>query len=1030
MRSLSAFFIDRPVFACVLAILLMLAGGLAIPNLAVEQYPEVALPQIAIYGQYPGATAKDCDQRVTQIIEQQMKGLDNLLYMSSASDSHGNIEIYFTFATGTDSDIAQVQVQNRLQLAMPLLPEPVQRQGIQASKSVENNFMVVAFHAGQDGLKANDISDYVASSLVDPLSRVTGVGSVTLYGGQNAMRIWCDPEKMHRYALNPQDIVTAVQGQNALIAAGQIGAAPAPAGQQMHFAIDASTMLQTTEEFGQIALRTEETGAVLRLRDVARVELNEESFMGKSTFNGKDAVGLAFKLASGANVLETTRAIKEELGNLSRFFPAGLQVDYIEDHAPVVEQSIHAVVRTLCEAMVLVVMVMLFFLQSWRATIIPAMAVPVVLLGTFAILAVAGFTINTLTLFGMVLAIGLLVDDAIVVVENVERLMRDRGLRPREAALASMRQVSGALVAVGLVISAVFVPMAFMDGSVGVIYRQFSITLVAAMLLSVLVALILSPTLCAHILAMPEVTPRETFFARCNRRMDRWMRRHAIAVRAILGKSSPWAFGFLVLLCLCAIMYWRLPTAFLPDEDQGMLTVDVQLPSGATFERTAKVLAQIDNYFRTVEQGAVANVMTVEGWGLSGSGQSSGMVLLQFRDWSERRDGDSVFEVAERAQKHFDTLPEAEIFVMTPSAVLELGASSGFELELMDRAGAGHDALLRTKDWFLGKAAANGALADTRYSGLDDAEQYRFSVNNDLLGTLALDRNEVNSAIAAYWGGQYINDFSDKGRSKKVYLQAEPSFRASLNHLSLYHVRNAHGEMVPFPAFLRAESVLGSPRLTRYQGVPSVKIEGNAATGSSSGDAMKAVEAIAQDLPPGFGMAWTGLSLQEKMATGNMLNLFGISLICVFLCLAALYESWIIPLTILFVAPVGIFGSLASAWLLGLHNDVYFQLAMLTIVGLSAKNSILIVTFAKALQKEGRSLAQATVIATRQRLRPILMTSLCFVLGVTPLMFGSGAGSAAQHSLGVAVFAGMLATTILGIYYTPLFLVWISRITE
>lgn len=1027
---MGAFFINRPIFAWVIAIAIMLGGALCLRTLPIAQYPDVALPQISIFGQYPGASAKVVDQSVTQIIEQQMKGLDNLLYMRSSSDSFGNVDIYFTFAAGTDGDIAQVQVQNKLQQAMPQLPEAVQRQGLQVTKAVENSFMIIAFYTSDDSLGAGYVSDYVASKVLDSLSRVQGVGSTLLYGGKNAMRIWCDPEKMRQFSLNPQDITAAVRAQNAQVTGGQVGAAPALPGQEVNFTVNASSRLETVEEFAAIRLRVEPDGSVLRLKDVARIELNEENFLGQSWFDGHEGVGVALKLASGANVLETTRAVKKELESLSRFFPQGLEYAYADDRAPIVEKSINAVVRTLIEAVILVVAVMFVFMQSWRATVIPTIAIPVVILGVFAVLAAAGYSINTLTMFGMVLAIGLLVDDAIVVVENVERLMRQDCLSAKDASLTSMRQITSALVGVAVVISAVFVPMAFMSGSIGVIYRQFSITIVSAMALSVVVAIVLTPALCATMLR-PHITSSGTgFFSRFNTATDKVIRIYAASVGRILRKPRIMLVFFVVIILGCVILFLRLPSAFLPDEDQGILYVDIQLPPGASFERTERILKEAEAYFRDAEKDSVQNIFAVKGWGFSGNGQSSAMLFARLKDWSERGKEQNAFAVQERAMAHFANAPAANVFVMAPPAIMELGNSAGFDLEIMDRAGNGHAALLAAKDAMLEKAAGRSEIASVRYSGLEDTEQYELRVNSDKAGALGLDKSEINGAIGAWWGGEYINDFSDNGRTKKVFLQADPSFRSSRDDFFRYHIRNRHGNMVPFSSFLEVDSIVASPKLTRYMGVPSVKIEGTAAQDKSSGQAMQAISAIAAELPPGFDQAWTGLSYQELLSGNQAPLLYALSVIVVFLSLAALYESWSIPLAVLMTVPTGILGALGGVMLRGMHNDVYFQIALLTIVGLSAKNSILIVEFAKQLHDSGKNLAEATVEAARLRLRPIIMTSLCFILGVIPLAISNGAGSGAQNALGTAVIAGMITATCLGVFYTPLFFVLIVRLFQ
>lgn len=1024
---MAAFFINRPIFAWVIAIMIMMAGALAIRVLPVAQYPDIALPQIGITGLYPGASAPIVDQSVTQVIEQQMKGIDNLLYMRSASDSFGNVEMYFTFASGTNIDTAQVQVQNKLQLAMPQLPDAVQRQGVQVYKAVENSFMVIAFYVDTDAMRANDITDYVASNIVDPLSRVHGVGSTILYGGQNAIRIWTNPEKMRQYHLNPQDIIAAVQEQNVQVAGGQVGAAPAPQGQEVSITINASSRLETVEEFERIRLRVKEDGSVLRLKDVARIELNEESFMSRAWHNDYRGVGLAVKLASGANVIDTTKGIKAELESLSRFFPPGLKYSYDDDRAPIVEKSIAAVRQTLFEAIALVVAVMFLFMQNIRATIIPAIAVPVVLLGVFAVLAAAGFSINTLTMFGMILAIGLLIDDAIIVVENVERLMRDKKLSPKEAALRSMRQITSALVGVAVVISAVFVPMAFMPGSTGVIYRQFSITIVTSMVLSVVVAIVLTPALCATMLRTRDHQANTGFFGKFNKWFAVSTEGYATKVRSALEKPKIWISAFIAVLALCVLLFMQLPTAFLPEEDQGILYVDIQLPPGASFERTEKIVKELSSYFQNEEKASVATVFSVLGRGFSGTGQSSAMIFSMLKDWSERGKGQSAFDIMARAQARFSEISGAQIFVLVPPAVMELGTSSGFDMELMDRAGNGHAGLMQAKNTLLGKAFQQPEIAYARYNGLEDAEQYELQIDSDKAGAYYLSKGDINGAIGAYWGGEYINDFSDKGRTKKVYLQAEPAFRVSKDDFNHYHVRNAKGEMVPFSSFIDVQSIMASPRLTRYQGVPSVEIEGAAAPGKSSGQAMNAMERIAAQLPAGFDYAWTGLSYQELMSGNQAPMLYAISIIVVFLSLAALYESWTIPFAVLIAVPAGIVGALGGMYLRGMNNDIYFQIAVLTIVGLSAKNSILIVEFARALHRDGKDLLTATVEASRLRLRPIIMTSLCFILGVIPLTISSGAGSGAQNALGTAVMAGMITATGLGLYYTPLFFVLVTR---
>ncbi len=829
---MARFFIDRPIFAWVIAILIMMAGGLSMYTLPVAQYPNIAPPEVGIWTVYPGASAKTVEDTVTQIIEQQMKGIDNLMYMYSESDSTGMANIQFAFEAGTDIDIAQVQVQNKLQLAMPLLPEDVQRQGISVYKAVRNFLLVVSFISLDNSMDNVDIGDYIASYIQDPINRIPGVGETTLYGAQYAMRVWLNPEKMEQYKLNPTDVALVIQEQNDQVAGGQVGGGPALPGQQINFTINAASRLQTVEEFENIFIRINEDGSALYLKDVAKIELNNEEFLANSRYNGVPSAALAIKLASGANALDTAERIKNELENLRPFFPQGLSFEFPYDTAPVVEKSIDSVYRTLGEAVVLVFLVMYLFLQSFRATIIPTIAIPVVLLGTFGVLAAFGFTINTLTMFGMVLAIGLLVDDAIVVVENVERLMGEENLTPKEAAKKSMDQITGALVGVALVISAVFVPMAFMGGSAGVIYRQFSITIVTSMSLSVVVAIILTPAMCATILPLKWHIPTHGFFGWFNRWFEEFTVRYKDRVSHVIAKPRRWLAVFGACLVLVAFMYVRLPSAFLPDEDQGMMMAVVQLPSGATFERTDAVLERLQDYFLENESESVASIMTVSGVSISGFGQNSGMSMIKLKDWSERKSSDqSVFAIAERASRHFADVPDALIFAFAPPAVLELGTATGFEFELIDRAGVGHEALMAARDELLRKANQHPVLQMVRHSGLDDVEQYELSIDMAKAGAQGLSKGEINNAIAAYWGSYYVNDFMDRGRTKKVFIQAAPAFRTQGSDFSRYHIRNAKGQMVPFSSFLTMHSVQGSPRLERYQGQPSLLILGHAGDG-------------------------------------------------------------------------------------------------------------------------------------------------------------------------------------------------------
>ncbi|CAK7072749.1 MAG: Multidrug efflux pump subunit AcrB [Desulfovibrio sp.] len=1024
---MARFFIDRPIFAWVIAILIMMTGALALTTLPIAQYPDIASPEVTITATYPGASAKTVEDTVTQVIEQQMKGLDNLLYMYSTSDTSGQGTVSFAFKTGTDVDIAQVQVQNKLQLATPLLPEEVQRQGIAVTKSVPNYLMVMSFYSKDNSMQEADIADYVASNVKDPVGRIDGVGDITLFGAQYGMRIWLDPAKMEQYKLNPSDVAGVIQGQNAQVTGGQIGAGPALAGQQINITINAASRLQTVDEFRNIIIRTNQDGSNLYLRDLAQVELNNEMFNAMGRYNGMPSAGLAIKLASGANALDTADRIKDEVKLLSEFFPEGLEVAYSYDTTPFVRISIQAVFKTLVEAIVLVFLVMFLFLQSWRATIIPTIAVPVVLLGTFGVLAVAGYSINSLTMFGMVLAIGLLVDDAIVVVENVERLMREENLGPKEAARKSMDQITGALVGVAMVICAVFVPMAFMSGSTGVIYRQFSITIVTAMVLSVIVAIVLTPALCATILPQKIHHASQGFFGKFNHWFENVTGKYKNGVGHMISRPMRYLAAFGGSLVLIAFLFFRLPTGFLPDEDQGVLFVTAQLPPGATFERTMSVLDQVREHFLEGEKDAVESVMVVSGVSFAGFGQNNGMAFIRLKDWSERKGAHlRAKAVAGRAMGAFSHIPEANVFAFTPPAIAELGTASGFDFELIDRAGLGHEALMDARNMLLGMAAVHPDLQMVRPNGMDDVEEYKLDIDLQKAGAQSLSKAEINSAISAYWGSMYVNDFMDKGRTKKVYIQAAPEARAQVSDFSRYYVRNSNGDMVPFSSFMSVSSSMGSPRLERYNGLPSIEILGEAAPGKSTGQAMAAMEEMASKLPSGIGYAWTSLSLQEVMSGAQAPMLYAISLVVVFLCLAALYESWTIPLSVLLVVPTGVIGALIGVSLRGMSNDVYFQVGLLTVIGLSAKNSILIVEFAKDLHAAGLDLYESTVRAVRMRLRPIIMTSLCFILGVVPLAISSGAGSGGQNALGTTVVFGVTAATALGIFYTPIFFVVVT----
>ncbi|EEN8102485.1 efflux RND transporter permease subunit [Salmonella enterica subsp. enterica serovar Give] len=1027
------FFIRRPIFAWVLAIILMMAGALAIMQLPVAQYPTIAPPAVSISATYPGADAQTVQDTVTQVIEQNMNGIDNLMYMSSTSDSAGSVTITLTFQSGTDPDIAQVQVQNKLQLATPLLPQEVQQQGISVEKSSSSFLMVAGFVSDNPNTTQDDISDYVASNIKDSISRLNGVGDVQLFGAQYAMRIWLDANLLNKYQLTPVDVINQLKVQNDQIAAGQLGGTPALPGQQLNASIIAQTRLKDPQEFGKVTLRVNTDGSVVHLKDVARIELGGENYNVVARINGKPASGLGIKLATGANALDTATAIKAKLAELQPFFPQGMKVVYPYDTTPFVKISIHEVVKTLFEAIILVFLVMYLFLQNIRATLIPTIAVPVVLLGTFAVLAAFGYSINTLTMFGMVLAIGLLVDDAIVVVENVERVMMEDNLSPREATEKSMSQIQGALVGIAMVLSAVFIPMAFFGGSTGAIYRQFSITIVSAMALSVLVALILTPALCATLLKPVSAEHHEKksgFFGWFNTRFDHSVNHYTNSVSGIVRNTGRYLIIYLLIVVGMAVLFLRLPTSFLPEEDQGVFLTMIQLPSGDTQERTQKVLDQVTHYYLNNEKANVESVFTVNGFSFSGQGQNSGMAFVSLKPWEERNgEENSVEAVIARATRAFSQIRDGLVFPFNMPAIVELGTATGFDFELIDQGGLGHDALTKARNQLLGMVAKHpDLLVRVRPNGLEDTPQFKLDVDQEKAQALGVSLSDINETISAALGGYYVNDFIDRGRVKKVYVQADAQFRMLPGDINNLYVRSANGEMVPFSTFSSARWIYGSPRLERYNGMPSMELLGEAAPGRSTGEAMSLMENLASQLPNGIGYDWTGMSYQERLSGNQAPALYAISLIVVFLCLAALYESWSIPFSVMLVVPLGVVGALLAASLRGLNNDVYFQVGLLTTIGLSAKNAILIVEFAKDLmEKEGRGLIEATLEASRMRLRPILMTSLAFILGVMPLVISRGAGSGAQNAVGTGVMGGMLTATLLAIFFVPVFFVVVKR---
>ena len=1030
---MAKFFIERPIFAWVLAIILMLAGVLSIINLPVAQYPTIAPPAVAISATYPGADASTVQDTVTQVIEQNMNGLDNLMYMSSTSDASGSVSVTLTFKSGTDPDIAQVQVQNKLQLAMPLLPQEVQQQGISVKKS-SSSFLMVAGFISQDGnMSQDDIADYISSNIKDPISRTAGVGDVQLFGAQYAMRIWLDPNELNKYQLTTLDVINQIKTQNAQVAAGQLGGTPAIAGQQLNASIIAQTRLRDPEQFGHILLKVNPDGAKVELHDVARIELGGENYNVIARYNGKPAAGLGIKLATGANALDTAKAVHAQMGRLQTYFPHGLNVVYTYDTTPFVKISIREVFKTLLEAIVLVFLVMYLFLQNFRATLIPTIAVPVVLLGTFSILAAFGYSINTLTMFGMVLAIGLLVDDAIVVVENVERVMAEEGLGPKEATQKSMGQIQGALVGIAMVLSAVFIPMAFFGGSTGVIYRQFSITIVSAMALSVLVALILTPALCATLLkpvAKGSHGKTTGLFGWFNARFEQSTHHYTDSVKQILRRTGRYMVLYVLIVAGMVALFLHLPTSFLPEEDQGVFLTMVTLPAGATQARTEKIMDQITEYYLTKESANVESVFTVNGFSFSGKGQNNGLAFVRLKEWDKRPGKENeVTAIVGRATRAFSQIRDGMVFAFNLPAITELGTATGFDFELVDQASLGHKTLTQARNQLLGDIAKRpDLLVRVRPNGLEDTPQFKLEIDQEKAQSLGVSISDINQTIASGLGSTYVNDFIDHGRVKKVYLQGRAANRMLPQDINSWYVRGSSGQMVPFSSFASAHWIFGSPRLERYNGLPSMEILGEATPGKSTGEAMLLMEELASKLPTGIGFDWTGMSYQERLSGNQAPALYAISLLVVFLCLAALYESWSIPFSVMLVVPLGVVGALLAATLSGLNNDVYFQVGLLTTIGLSAKNAILIVEFAKDLMdKEGKGLIEATLDAVRMRLRPILMTSLAFILGVMPLVISSGAGSGAQNAVGTGVMGGMVSATLLAIFFVPVFFVVISR---
>lgn len=1025
------FFIQRPIFAWVLAILLCLTGMLAIFSLPVEQYPDLAPPNVRIVANYPGASAQTLENTVTQVIEQNMTGLDNLMYMSSQSSNTGQATIILSFEAGTDPDEALQQVQNQLQSAMRKLPQAVQTQGVTARKTGDTNILMIAFVSTDGSMDKQDIADYVASNIQDPLSRVNGVGDVNAYGSQYSMRIWLNPDKLTSYQLTTQDVVNAISSQNSQVAVGQLGGTPSVDKQALNATINAQSLLQTPEQFRAITLRVNQDGSVVTLGDVAQVELGAEKYDYLSRYNSMAASGLGIQLASGANEMQTAKMALARLNELSEYFPHGLEYRIAYETSSFVKASIKDVVKTLIEAILLVFVVMFLFLQNIRATLIPTIAVPVVLLGTFAVLWLCGYSINTLTMFAMVLAIGLLVDDAIVVVENVERIMSEEGLSPRAATRKSMGQIQGALVGIAMVLSAVFIPMAFFSGTTGAIYRQFSITIVSSMVLSVLVALILTPALCATLLkplSKGEQHGQKGFFGWFNRTFDRYAHRYENAVGKILQRAFRWMLVYALMLGGMVFLFMHLPTSFLPQEDRGVFTTSVQLMPGATQQQTLSVVEKVEQYYLSQEKDNVVSVFSTIGAGPGGNGQNVARMFIRLKDWEARdtKTGTS-FAIIERATRVFNTFREARVIASSPPAISGLGNAAGFDMELQDHAGQGHDALMKARDTLLALTQNNPNLTRVRHNGLDDSPQLQIDIDQRKAQAMGISIDDINDTLQTAWGSSYVNDFMDRGRVKKVYVQSAAKYRMLPGDINRWFVRNNAGTMVPFSTFATSRWITGSPRLERYNGYSALEIVGEAAPGISTGTAMNIMENLVRQLPGSFGLEWTAMSYQERLSGSQAPALYAVSLLVIFLCLAALYESWSVPFSVMLVVPLGVAGALFATWARGLENDVYFQVGLLTVIGLSAKNAILIVEFANHLNAQGQSLLTATLDACRQRLRPILMTSLAFIFGVLPMTISNGAGSGSQHAVGTGVMGGMISATVLAIFFVPLFFVLVRQ---
>jgi multidrug efflux pump len=1025
---ISKFFIDRPIFAWVIAIVIMGAGTLAITSLPIEQYPNIAAPKVSISATYPGASAQTLENTVTQIIEQNLTGIDNLRYIQSESSSSGRASINLTFEPGTDSDIAQVQTQNKVSQAESSLPQAVQRQGVAVSKAGSSYSLIVGFYSTDDAYGRNEISDFLASNLEEPLSRIDGVGQIRTFGPEHAMRIWLNPQSMYNFNITTQDVINAVQQQNVQLATGQIGGTPSVEGQQLNATITAQTLLKTVDEFEEILLTVDQDGSHVTLGDISRVEIGSESYSVIGRYNRRPASGIAIELASDANALQTIQAVKDRIQEFDDIIPKQLKVVYPVDISPFVEASIYDVIKTLLIAILLVILVIYIFLQTARATFIPTVAIPVVLLGTFAFLLVIGYSINILTLFALVLAIGMLVDDAIVVTENIEnKLEKDPNISPKDAAIKAMKEISGALVGTTVVIWAVFIPITFFEGSTGVIYRQFAVTISVAMGISLFVALSLSPSLCAIVLKQAKVEKNTGFFGLFNKAFNKMKMGHANLLEKVLANRFILPAVFFTIIAVAIGLFVRIPTSFLPDEDQGRMFTLVNGPVSSTLQQTVEKNKQVEDFYLDQTNGAVEGIFTAAGFSFSGNSQNVGIAFIKMKDWAQRTENQSVFQVSKQAGKALSSVKDAMIIPIVPPAIIALGNSSGFEFQLVDRAGLGQDALNNAMQQFLGEANHSSYLKGVRFNGLAPGPQYDINIDSSKARAMGVPIATINQTLSTVLGGSYINDFLEDGRIKRVYAQADAEFRMLPKDIDRWYVRNSTGGMVPLSAFGSGEWSYGAPKLTRFDGNSSLEIKGEAAQGISSGEALNQISKLAESLPSGIGLEWTGLSYEEKESGGQAWIVYLISIIAVFLALAALYESWTIPLAIILTVPLGIFGAVLATWWSGQANDVYFQVGLLMTIALAAKNAILIIEFAKINFEDGMNAYDSAVMAAKQRLRPILMTSLTFILGVMPLAFAAGPGSGAQNAISIGVLGGITATTILVLFFAPFFFIWVMR---